>query len=65
MAFNVFPNPIKAAEEMQRTLKKDGSVFGTVFIQAPPEEVPERKSRRPDAMRKFLSVFYRSLGHIV
>ncbi len=57
MAFNVFPNPAKAAEEMQRTLKKDGNVFGTVFVQTPPEEILSESPVQPDAMRKFLSVF--------
>lgn len=57
MALNVFPNPRKAAEEMQRTLKKDGSVFGTVFIQPPPEEILSEVPIEPRAVKEVLSVF--------
>jgi ubiquinone/menaquinone biosynthesis C-methylase UbiE len=57
MAFNVFPNPEKAAVEMARTLKKDGNVFGTAFIQTPPEEILSENPVQLDTMRKVLSVF--------
>ncbi len=57
MAFNVFPNPSKAAEEMQRTLKKDGSVFGTAFVQAPPEEILSENPIHPNVVKEILSVF--------
>ncbi len=49
MAFNVFPNPHKAATEIHRVLKKDGSVFGTVFIQPPPEEILSERPHRSRA----------------
>ena len=57
MAFNVFPNPHKAATEIHRVLKKDGSVFGTVFIQPPPEEILSERPIEPDLVREILSVF--------
>jgi len=57
MAFNVFPSPRKAAEEMQRTLRKDGSVFGTVFIQPPPEEILSESPIAPETVKEVLSVF--------
>lgn len=36
MVFNVFPDPRKAVEEIQRVLKENGEVFGTVPTQLPP-----------------------------
>jgi len=57
MAFNVFPNPEKAAVEMARTLKKDGNIFGTVFIQTPPEEILSENPVQPEVMKQVLSVF--------
>jgi len=57
MAFNVFPNPEKAAREMQRVIKKDGSVFGTVFVQVPPEEILGESPIEPHAVREVLSAF--------
>ncbi len=57
MAFNVFPNPHKAATEIHRVLKKDGGVFGTVFISPPPEEIFNERPIEPDLVREILSVF--------
>jgi ubiquinone/menaquinone biosynthesis C-methylase UbiE len=57
MAFNVFPNPHKAATEIHRVLKKDGSVYGTVFIQSPPEEILSERPIEPAMVREILSVF--------
>jgi ubiquinone/menaquinone biosynthesis C-methylase UbiE len=57
MTFNVFPNPHKAATEIHRVLKKDGVVFGTVFIKPPPEEIPTETAIEPDMVREILSVF--------
>jgi ubiquinone/menaquinone biosynthesis C-methylase UbiE len=57
MAFNVFPNPHKAATEIHRVLKKDGVVYGTVFIKPPPEEIPSETAIEPDMVREILSVF--------
>ena len=49
MAFNVFPNPHKAATEIHRVLKKDGTVYGTVFVQPPPGGDPQREAHRAGA----------------
>jgi ubiquinone/menaquinone biosynthesis C-methylase UbiE len=57
MAFNVFPNPHKAATEIHRVLKKDGSVYGTVFIQPPPEEILSERPIEASLVREILSVF--------
>jgi len=57
MTFNVLPNSRKAAEEMLRTLRKDGSVFGTAFAHAPPEEILAENPIDPTAVRRILSVF--------
>jgi ubiquinone/menaquinone biosynthesis C-methylase UbiE len=57
MTFNVFPNPHKAATEIHRVLKKDGVVFGTVFIKQPPDEIPTETAIEPDMVREILSVF--------
>jgi ubiquinone/menaquinone biosynthesis C-methylase UbiE len=57
MAFNVFPNPHKAATEIHRVLKKDGSVYGTVFIQPPPEEILSERPIEESLVREILSVF--------
>jgi ubiquinone/menaquinone biosynthesis C-methylase UbiE len=57
MTFNVFPNPHKAATEIHRVLKKDGVVFGTVFIKPPPEEIPTETAIEPGMVRQILSVF--------
>jgi ubiquinone/menaquinone biosynthesis C-methylase UbiE len=57
MAFNVFPNPHKAATEMHRVLKKDGSFFGTVFVQSPTEDILSERPVTPALMREILAVF--------
>jgi ubiquinone/menaquinone biosynthesis C-methylase UbiE len=57
MAFNVFPNPHKAATEIHRVLKKDGSFFGTVFVQPPPEEILSERPLNPSLVREVLAVF--------
>jgi ubiquinone/menaquinone biosynthesis C-methylase UbiE len=57
MSFNVFPNPHKAATEVHRVLKKDGEVYGTVFIKTPPEEILSERPMEPDIVREILSVF--------
>ncbi len=59
MAFNVFPNPRRAAEEMLRTLRKDGSLYGTVFVQTPPDEVLSESPIEQHTMKEVLSVFDR------
>jgi ubiquinone/menaquinone biosynthesis C-methylase UbiE len=64
MAFNVFPNPHKAATEIHRVLKKDGSVYGTVFIQAPPEEILSERPLEEGTVREILSVFDPALWEI-
>jgi ubiquinone/menaquinone biosynthesis C-methylase UbiE len=61
MAFNVFPNPHKAATEIHRVLKKDGSFYGTVFVQPPPEEVLSERPLDPAVVREVLAVFYPAL----
>jgi ubiquinone/menaquinone biosynthesis C-methylase UbiE len=58
MTFNVLPNPRKAGEEMHRALKKDGNVFGTVFIQAPPEEILSERPVEPHFVEEILSIFH-------
>jgi len=57
MTLNVFPNPHKAATEIHRVLKKDGTVFGTVFVKHPPEEIFNENPIEPDMVREILSVF--------
>ena len=57
MAFNVFPNPHKAATEIHRVLKKDGGVYGTVFVASPPEELYSERPIEPSLVREILSVF--------
>ncbi|MGA2975613.1 MAG: class I SAM-dependent methyltransferase [Spirochaetia bacterium] len=57
MSFNVFPNPHKAATEIHRVLKKDGAVYGTVFTQAPPEEITSERPIEPGLVKEILSVF--------
>jgi len=57
MSFNVFPNPHKAATEVHRVLKKDGEVYGTVFISMPPEDILSERPIEPDVVREILSVF--------
>jgi ubiquinone/menaquinone biosynthesis C-methylase UbiE len=57
MVLNVLPNPHKAATEIHRVLKKDGTVFGTVYVQAPPEDFPNEKPMEADLIREVLAVF--------
>ena len=57
MSFNVFPNPQKAAEELRRVIRKDGSVFGTVFIQPPPDEMLSERPVDPALVREVFSIF--------
>ncbi len=57
MSFNVFPNPQKAAEELRRVIKKDGSVYGTVFIQPPPDEMLSERPVEPGLIREVFSIF--------
>jgi len=57
LSFNVFPEPHKAAGEIRRVLKKDGSVFGTVFVQRPPEDLLSERPVDPRFVREAFSVF--------
>jgi ubiquinone/menaquinone biosynthesis C-methylase UbiE len=57
LGLNVFPNPHKAATEIHRVLKKDGTVFGTVYFRAPPEEFPSEKPMEERLVREVLAVF--------
>lgn len=57
MTFNVFPNPHRAATEIHRVLKKDGVVFGTVFIQPSRDEIFNERPIEPDLVKEILSVF--------
>jgi ubiquinone/menaquinone biosynthesis C-methylase UbiE len=57
MTLNIFPNPGRSVEEIQRVLKRDGGLFGTVFIQAPPEEVLSERPIAESTIREILSIF--------
>jgi ubiquinone/menaquinone biosynthesis C-methylase UbiE len=57
MTLNVFPNPAKAVEELQRVLKKDGSLYGTAFTHAPPEEILSERPIEIERVRELLSTF--------
>jgi ubiquinone/menaquinone biosynthesis C-methylase UbiE len=57
MTLNVFPNPHRAATEIHRVLKKDGTIYGTVFVKHPPEEIFNENPIEPDMVREILSVF--------
>jgi ubiquinone/menaquinone biosynthesis C-methylase UbiE len=57
MAFNVFPNPQKAAEEMKRVLKRDGGVFGTVFVEEPPSDHLSERPVSPVMIEELFSIF--------
>jgi ubiquinone/menaquinone biosynthesis C-methylase UbiE len=57
LSFNVFPEPHKAAGEIRRVLKKDGSVFGTVFVQPAPEDLMAERHVEPHFVREVFSVF--------
>jgi hypothetical protein len=64
MSFNVFPNPHRTATEVHRVLKKDGAVFGTVFVHPPPEEISSERAVEPDFVREILAVFDPALWEI-
>ncbi|OHD75292.1 MAG: hypothetical protein A2177_14025 [Spirochaetes bacterium RBG_13_68_11] len=57
LSFNVFPEPHKAAGEIRRVLKKDGSVFGTVFVHPATEDLLSERHVEPHFMREVFSVF--------
>jgi ubiquinone/menaquinone biosynthesis C-methylase UbiE len=57
LAFNAFPDPQKAADEIRRVIKRDGTVFGTVFVQQPPEDFFSERPIDPSLVRQLLSVF--------
>jgi ubiquinone/menaquinone biosynthesis C-methylase UbiE len=57
LSFNVFPEPRKAAGEIRRVLKKDGSVFGTVFVTLPPEDLLSERPVDPKFVREVFSIF--------
>jgi len=57
LSFNVFPEPHKAAGEIRRVLKKDGSVFGTVFVRHPPDDGLSERAVEPHVLREVFSVF--------
>ena len=65
MTLNVFPNPHKAATEIHRVLKKDGEVFGTVFVTQPPEEISSENPIEPEKVKEILSVFDPALWELV
>lgn len=54
LSFNAFPEPLKAVGEIRRVLKRDGAVFGTVFVQTPPEDL---MAERPVALRFLRDAF--------
>jgi ubiquinone/menaquinone biosynthesis C-methylase UbiE len=64
MAFNVFPNPQKAATEIHRVLKKDGAIFGTVFVQQPPEQITSERPISLETVKQILSVFDPALWQV-
>ncbi len=57
LSLNAFPNPQKAADEIRRVMKKDGMVFGTVFIKQPVEDFFSERPLDPILVRQILSVF--------
>ncbi len=57
MAFNVFPNPQKAAEEIKRVLKKDGGIYGTVFVEEPPADLLSERPVSPGMIEDLFSIF--------
>ena len=57
LSFNAIPEPEKAVAEIRRVLKKDGSVFGTVFVQPPPEDLLSERPVGPRFVRDLFSVF--------
>ena len=57
LSFNTFPNPQKAAEELRRVIKKDGSLFGTVCTEPPPDEILSERPIEAGKMHQMLSIF--------
>ena len=57
MAFNVFPTPRKAAEELRRVLKRDGGIYGTVFFQDPPADQLSERPVSPKMIKEMFSIF--------
>jgi len=57
LGLNVFPNPHKAATEIHRVLKKDGTVFGTVYCLPPPQEFQSERPMEERLLREVLAVF--------
>jgi len=57
LSFNTFPNPQKAAEELRRVLKKDGSLFGTVCTEPPPDDILSERPIGAGKMHQMLSIF--------
>ncbi len=57
MVFNAFPDPRKAAEEIKRVLKRDGGLFGTVFFQAPPEQLISERPVSAQLIKDVFSIF--------
>lgn len=57
LAFNAFPEPRKVAGEIRRVLKRDGAVFGTVFVRPPPEDLLADRPVAPDDLREVFSAF--------
>lgn len=64
LGINVFPNPHKAATEIHRVLKKDGTVFGTVYVLPPPEEFPSEKPMEERLVREVMAVFDPALWNL-
>jgi ubiquinone/menaquinone biosynthesis C-methylase UbiE len=57
MAFNVFPNPREAVEEIRRVLKRDGGIYGTVFVEEPPADHLNERSVSPRKIQELFSQF--------
>jgi ubiquinone/menaquinone biosynthesis C-methylase UbiE len=56
MTFNVLPDPQRAAAEMRRVLKKDGSLYGTVFVETPPEDVLNERPLAQSVLDEILAL---------
>jgi ubiquinone/menaquinone biosynthesis C-methylase UbiE len=64
MTLNVFPNPHRSATEIHRVLKKDGSVFGTVFVEPPAVDMLNEHPLAPELVKEILSVFDPALWEV-
>jgi ubiquinone/menaquinone biosynthesis C-methylase UbiE len=64
MTLNVFPDPHKAATEIHRVLKKDGSVFGTAFVEIPTVDMLSEHPLAPEVIKEILSVFDPALWEV-